>query len=355
MNRAAKTLLCVGVLIIGSVWLLHSQPLLLTNRTVKLTGINIAGAEFNGDVVPGMYGQHYFYPRPSTIDYYATRGMNVIRLPVLWERLQRQLHTRLNDTEMARIDFVINHATAKKMTVILDVHNYAKYSNALIGSSNLPAQAFGDLWGQIALRYKRNPLVMFGLMNEPHDISTETWLEAVNIAIAEIRHAGAHNLILVPGNSWTSARDWTSTHYGTPNGVAMLKVVDPGKNNVIEVHQYFDSDYSGSHPECQNVNIGVESLVKFTQWARTHRRTAFLGEFGAGDDPVCLEVLDRVLKFLAENSDVWLGWTYWPIGAWWPRDHSTGDEPRDNQDPPPQMSVLEKYTRYVASPQTRPQ
>ncbi len=48
-----------------------------------------------------------------------------------------------------------------------------------------------------------NPKVIFGLMNEPHDLPTENWLTAANVAIAAIRATGATNLITVPGNAFT--------------------------------------------------------------------------------------------------------------------------------------------------------
>ena len=80
----------------------------------------------------------------------------------------------------------------------------------------------------------------------PHDMPTEQWLGAANAAIAAIRKAGAHNLILVPGNSWTGAHSWLDDWYGGPNGVWMLKVRDPQDHYAFEVHQYLDADSSGT-------------------------------------------------------------------------------------------------------------
>jgi len=355
VNRAVQAAFCIGALAAALLLLAQAQSWVPRNRSVQLTGINISGAEFNSDNLPGVHGRNYIYPKLSTIQYFAAKGMNVIRLPLAWERLQHQLTAKIDEIEMRRVDAVVNIAGKNGMKIIIDVHNYARYFGAVVGSPSLPISALGDLWRQIAARYNGNDLVIFGLMNEPHEISTETWLEAANIAIAEIRRMGARNLILVPGNDWSSARRWSSTHYGTPNSIAMLNVVDPGRNNVFEVHQYFDRDYSGMHRECQHVDVGVESLAEFTRWARANSKQGFLGEFGMGADPNCLEVLDRVLKFMADNNDVWLGWTYWAAGALWPRDYFTNLEPHNGQDPPPQMSVIQKYTRYDGPAQTRPQ
>jgi endoglucanase len=344
MIRTVKITVGVTVFALAILFLAHTQSPPLTNRSVQLTGINLAGAEFGSENLPGIYGQHYIYPDPSTIDYFAAKGMNIIRLPLSWERLQHELGSDLDEAEMRRIDLIVNYTGAKKIKIILDVHNYAAYFGSVIGTEKLPPNALGDLWRRIGARYKDNELVIFGLMNEPTGLQTKTWLTAANSAIAEIRRTGAKNLIFVPGNGWSSARSWTGGGYGTSNAKVMLNVVDAGNNSVFEVHQYFNSDWTGTRPDCQSDDIGVLTLTPFTQWARKHRKRGFLGEFGVGSNPTCLEALDRVLKFMAENNDVWLGWTYWAAGSWWPKDYFTSIEPLDGRDRP-QMSVLEKYIR----------
>ena len=170
-------------------------------------------------------------------------------------------------------------------------------------------------------------------MNEPNNLPTETWLEAANIAIAEIRRTGAKNLILVPGVGWSSARSWEGGGYGTPNSEAMLKVEDPAGNFAYEVHQYFNADWTGASADCQSVDVGIETLTPVTQWAREHGKRIFLGEIGVGSGETCLEALDRVMRFMSENSDVWLGWTYWAGGAWWPKDYFTNLQPLERQGP----------------------
>lgn len=306
-----------------------------------LTGVNIAGAEFNGKKLPGVAGRDYFYPKPATIDHFAAEGMNVIRVPFRWERIQPILNGDLDPAEYRRLADVVHRATAKKLFVILDVHNYAAYGGASIGTPQVPVAAFADLWKRLAGKFKNDRQVGFGLMNEPKGLPTETWLEAANAAIAQIRAAGAKNLVFVPGNGYTGGQSWFKKSYGTPNAAVMLGVNDPADNYVYELHQYLDSNYSGTHPECQSASIGVQTLTAVTEWLRQHHKRGFLGEFGAGKDPTCLAALDAMLGFMDQNRDAWLGWTYWAAGAWPPR-YFTSVQPVDGVDTP-QMKVLLKH------------
>ena len=314
----------------------------------QYAGVNLPIGSFGEESVPGTYGKDYIYPEPSTLDYFANKGMNVIRLAVLWERLQHRSQADLDNEEIRRLDAVINYAGSKGMRVILDVHNYARYYGAVIGSKGLPTNALGDLWRRLGERYKDNENVIFGLMNEPHGLPTETWLEAANVAIAEIRKTGAKNLVLVPGNGWSSARDWVGGSYGTPNSEVMLKVEDPADNFAYDVHQYFNFDWTGTTADCQSVDIGISTLTPVTDWSRQNKQRAFLGEFGVGPSGTCLAALDRIMRFLSENKDVWLGWTYWAGGEWWPANYFTNIQPRDGHERP-QISVLQKYLRRDSS------
>src|SRR5574340_971626 len=80
----------------------------------ELTGVNIAGAEFNGKALPGVAGKDYFYPKAATFDHFAAKGMNVIRLPFRWERIQPTLNGELDAAEYRRLADTVHQARAKK-------------------------------------------------------------------------------------------------------------------------------------------------------------------------------------------------------------------------------------------------
>jgi endoglucanase len=304
-----------------------------TAAVIKYAGVNLSCAEFGQNNLPGTYNVHYTYPTQAEVDYFRREGMNIIRLPFRWERLQQATNAALNSTELNRLHTFVSATTAKGVYVILEPHNFARYypdpanfqssTQGLIGSY-YDNSVFADFWSRVANIYKTNDHVIFNLMNEPNTMPTEQWVSAANAAIAAIRATGSTNLIQVPGNQWTGAHAWTANYYGTPNSVAMLNIVDPADNYAFEVHQYLDSDSSGTTTNIVNADIGVTRLSAFTDWLRANHKRGFLGEFavatntiGSGATQIGDEALTNMLSHIQTNADVWLGWTWWAAGPWW--------------------------------------
>ena len=284
---------------------------------IKYRGVNLAGADFGEGNLPGTFGVDYTYPTNAEATYFKSKGMNVIRLPFRWERLQPTLNAALDPTELNRLQTFVNQAIAAGHTVVLDPHNYARYKNNIIGASSVTNANFADFWGRVATVYKNNPAVIFGLMNEPNSMSTETWVAAANAAIASIRAVGANNVIAVPGNGWTGAHSWDQNWYGTANSIAMLSIKDSANNIMFEAHQYLDSNSSGTSDVCVSPTIGAERLVTFTNWLRTNGKKGFLGEFAGGNNATCNQSIANMLAYMQANADVWAGWTWWAAGPWW--------------------------------------
>lgn len=317
---------------------------------LPLRGVNLAGAEFGEGHLPGVHGIDYVYPDPlyansyDSLSYYLKKGMTAFRLPFRWERVQPTLGQPLHPEELERLRSTVKRITDAGAFAILDLHNYARYQGKLIGSEVTNAQ-FADVWGRLAAEFRGNERLVLGLMNEPHTMPTEQWLSAANAAIKAIRDAGSTQLVLVPGNNWTDGNSWTSEIYGTPNSTTMSGVVDPGNNYAFEVHQYFDSDGSGTQEACVSATHGSEALQKVTEWMRGLGKKAFLGEFGASSQPVCLSAVEDLLNYIEHNTDVWLGWAWWAGGPWW-GSYLMSLEPNAGQDQP-QMDVLERHLSAI--------
>jgi endoglucanase len=192
-------------------------------------------------------------------------------------------------------------------------------SGSVIGNTSDPHAAttanIADLWAQLACRFKHNPNIIFGIMNEPHDMPTSLVLKNNQAMVDAIRGVGAQQLILVPGNGWTGAHRWLENSCEAaecaPNAEVMRAIYDPLDNFAFDMHLYFDNDTSGTHPAC--TLSAPANLGPVTKWLHENRHTAFLSEFGAGQGENCSETLRNTLMHL-EHSGVFIGWTYWSAG-----------------------------------------
>ena len=306
-----------------------------------LAGTNLSGAEFGTRA--DVYGKDYTYPTNAEIDYFTGKGLKVFRINFLWERLEPTLDAPLATVELGRLKSLIGYISSKGAYSIVDPHNYARYADKIVGSGSGAATAaqLGTFWKLVATEFKGDPHVIFGLMNEPHDMATSLWLTDANAAIAEIRKAGATNLILVPGNFWTGAHSWVGTAADS-NSTVMAGVVDPGKNFAYEVHQYLDTDSSGTSATCVSRTIGSERLAAFTKWVTDRGARAFLGEFGGSSDATCLAAIDDMLTYVDAHRAQYLGWTWWSAGPWW-ADYMYSIEPTASGADKPQFATLLKH------------
>ena len=302
-----------------------------------LAGVNIAGGEF-GSARPGRLAFDYAYPSQAEIDYFAAAGFRVLRVPFLGDRAVSLDGTAatLRPDDIAELDRVVDGARKRGLYVVLDLHEFGELNGRSIGKDLAATQAFATIWQVLAKHYARRPNVIFGLMNEPHLQTPEEWLLGANAGIRAIRAAGARQLILVPGSAWTGAHSWI----GSRNGAVMTGIADPQNHFAIEVHQYLDGNSSGSSPEVI-AGAGTERLAAFTDWARRNGLKAFLGEFGWPDSPAGHAEGESMLRSMAANGDVWLGFAYWAAGPMW-GDYMFSVEPADGRDKP-QMAVLKKY------------
>ncbi|KAJ3208311.1 hypothetical protein HDU83_003092 [Entophlyctis luteolus] len=292
-------------------------------HALQYLGVDEAGLEFGispsgvTGTVPGTLGTDYFAPSATAMTNAASKFSNLFRISFAWERVQPTLNGDLNAAYLATIDSAVQTATGLGAVAVLDLHNYAKYQGSEIGAGTVTAANLADVWTKLAQKYMGNNLVWFGLMNEPTGIDANTWFAAAQVAITAIRNTGATNVISVPGNCFTGAHSWVSGNCdvtATSNAVAALTITDPGNNMVFEMHQYFDSDFSGTHAGCVN---DFNQLTAATAWLRSNGKKGFLGEFAGDSSSQCQTVVQGVLNYLNQNSDVWTAASWWAAGSAW--------------------------------------
>jgi len=192
----------------------------------------------------------------------------------------------------------------------------------VIGNTSDPTAAttaqFGVFWGELAGRFKNNSKVIFGLMNEPHDMPTSLILENDQAAITAIRKAGAKNLIIAPGNGYTGGHSWTqntgSTGGDDPSSEWLYKIADPLNNTAFDIHEYLDSDFSGGHLNCSS--LASSMLAPLTAWLKQYSFKAMITEFGAANTTECAPYITDIIDYMADNEE-YIGWTAWAAGPFW--------------------------------------
>jgi endoglucanase len=306
--------------------------------TLQYVGINLSGLEFGAGNYPGVLNTDYVMPTHAEIDSYAAEGMNIIRLPFAWERLQPVMNGPLDQNYLSLIDNVVNYAASKGMTVDLDLHNYGLYYGNPVGGASVPNSAFANLWSQVAQHYASTPNVMFDLMNEPYEQTGQQWVQSANAAIAAIRGTGASQEILVGGVNYENGEAWT-----TSSDVFMSGIVDPKMNFAYEVHQYINV-WNGPITSVVSPTFGADSLQAVTQWAQANGARLFLGEFGAVNSVASLAATTNELNYIAQNTNVWQGATEWGGGPWW-GNYAYSTEPV-NGSPSPQVQMLQHYLTH---------
>lgn len=188
--------------------------------------------------------------------------------------------------------------------------NFGRYNGNIITDT----AGFQAFWKTVASHFNGNSHVIFDTNNEYHDMDNSLVGNLNQAAINGIRAAGATSqTIFVEGNSYTGAWTWVSSGTDT----AMGALYDPHDNVIYEMHQYLDSDGSGTHSTCVSTTIGQQRLVAATNWCRSNKKNCIIGETAAASNSVCLSAIEGMLSYMKANNDVWRGWLLWGGGPWW--------------------------------------
>lgn len=306
----------------------------------NLTGVNLAGAEFNSSRIPGVMNKDYVYPTREELVYWKGKGATAIRLPFRWERVQPALMGELDEAQIAAIKSVVDVAVELNLCLILDLHNYGTYGGQAIGSAGVPQDAFFDVWQRLAERFPDASHVALSLMNEPKGLTIAQWATVAQNTVLHLRNAASPHLILAGGGRWSGVHEWTKEFSGTSNAKAFADVRDPIGRLAIEVHQYADANFSGTGTTCLAPERFDSMFAAVSDWARQTGHKLFLGEFGVPASPDCLAALDHILSLTTDRT-VWQGWTYWAAGRWW-GSYPLSIEPRAGADAP-QTAVVGRY------------
>jgi len=307
-------------------------------EAIPLVGLNLSGAGFAAQVLPGVNGTHYIFPVEAYFSQWSSRGVKLIRFPIIWERLQPSLGGALDPTYAGLIDRTFGYANKYGMKIILDLHNYMRYRGVVIGTGNVSYAHYQDVMSRIAQRWSSQPsLFAYDVMNEPHDAVAQ-WAVAAQVAINAVRTIDSTRPIVIEGNGWAEATRWPQWNDN------LLALKDPADNLIFQAHTYFDGEGGGgnyANPSASSYpdNYGVERVKPFVEWLKKNGKRGMIGEFGVPDsDPRWNVIMGRMLAYLKQNC---IPATYWAAGPGW-ANYNLAVEPINGVERP-QWATLKAY------------
>ncbi|MBA1259170.1 MULTISPECIES: DUF4214 domain-containing protein [Pseudomonas] len=309
----------------------HAEP-------VHLVGLNLSGAGFAAQVLPGINGTHYIFPTEGYFSQWNARGVKLIRFPIIWERLQPALGGVLDPTYAGLIDRTFGYADKYGMKIILDLHNYMRYRGVVIGTGNVSYAHYQDVMTRIAQRWSGRPsLFAYDVMNEPHDAVAQ-WAIAAQYAINGVRRIDSTRPIMIEGNGWAEATRWPQWND------SLLALKDPADNLIFQAHTYFDGEGGGGNYAVTSANAypddyGIQRVKPFVDWLKKNGKRGMIGEFGIPDsDPRWNVIMGRMLAYLKQNC---IPATYWAAGPGW-ANYNLSVEPINGVERP-QWATLKAY------------
>lgn len=282
-------------------------------------GVNIAGLDFgcSTDGTCTVGGVTFPSTGIAQMQHFSAKdNLNTFRLTVGWQFLTNNvMGGALDATNFGQYNTLMSSCLAiTGAKCIIDVHNYARWNGNIIGQSTSGPtnEQFAALWTSLATQYSNNTNVVFGVMNEPHDLTVSTWADTVQAAVTAIRAVAPKHIVLMPGSSFSSAQALP-----TEAGPFLLNVTNPDgttDNLMFDVHKYLDSDNSGTSTECTTNNIDT-AFSPLATWLRANNRQAMVTETGGGNTASCIKFVCEELAFLNQNSDVFSGYVGWSAGG----------------------------------------
>lgn len=229
-------------------------------------------------------------------------GANVIRVS-LGEQLWLKTSCYYEPDYALVVSQVVKWVTELGMVALLDLH-FNSVTPCTPPGQQMMADYPGSVnfWSQVASKFKGNPLVAFGLYNEPHGISNKVWLDGGILLHAPIpyraagmqqlydavRATGAQNLVMASGLGW--ARSFPNPKLS-------------GYNIVYSVHAYTCPQVPP--PECDTPNP-YQAPPILNQWVGPAQSVpVMVTEFGF-PDPNSGTYNASVAQFAAAHGWGWI-------------------------------------------------
>lgn len=305
-------------------------------------GVNIAAAEFNSDSGNIDWIIQDAFPNKKDLSYFGKYGMNTYRMPIRWSYAQPVLNGALNDAYVNQLYQSVKLYLEAGHNVIIDLHSYMHFESdprkdPLNSSQIVTEQQLVDFWDKLSTKFKdlavaypdsqRKNQLIFDLMNEPtDDISASATLKRYNGVLSMLRQKGIHNLVLLEGPHYSGMHSWITRKDSENKSNAEVftpeNIKDSANNYAINVHQYFDHNFSGTNLQC--TGYPISEIQQFIEWSKQTKQKFMVTELGGADQGNCQPYILDFLNLLHQSETNYgssegglLGWTLWSGGRYW--------------------------------------
>jgi hypothetical protein len=235
-----------------------------TGKPLLLRGMNVSGMEYSHLPYAGM--------DPDELRL-VVEGWNcdIIRIPFVQSRVSEPEYVE-------ELKQVVNWLWDLGAFTILDLQWLSK-------ESGVPPEPDLDsiaCWDNLARSFNNQPHVIFDLLNEPHDVPLERWLEWAYLLTDTVRASDPERVVMVGGMDW--AYDLRGVHLEVPNVIYSTHVY---RNKGQQWHECFGH--------------------------KTANFPVFAGEFGGHDEDIHWG--RQLLDYFDQRQ---MGWTAW---SWRDRPH----------------------------------
>ncbi|PLW10130.1 hypothetical protein PCANC_21358 [Puccinia coronata f. sp. avenae] len=264
----------------------------------------------------------------QAIHYLEDREVGLIKLPLSWESLQRnitqlEIYTDVVATVTSRnasaiVTLSISPEQFSNFTSNTTLHNgtdkdhHKKY--LLKDAANA---SFVELWGKMAAHFQHDRRVIFHLMAIPHgSVLPRNWNQTVQAAVTNIRKNGARNVIILPSFISTNETTFNSFRDFPKDFERMQHVKNPDGTTdgiVFDVAQTLGPKGPNSQ-RCKGVDVSkiVSPVVKIL---KEHERQAIVGTLAAGSDSSCTKTLVKFAKQISGSYPSLAGFVMYGAGA----------------------------------------
>lgn len=274
-------------------------------KPVLLTGVNIASLEWTDE------GQQV----DKSVDHAIWEWKaNLIRLPLAQDRWFGKMTNQTDGGFAYRgiVDKLVDACAVGRAYILVELHwstcGIWVNEGGKLGQHNMPDKYSVDFWNDVARRYKDHPNVIFGVYNEPHDVSWQIWRDGGTITDRPAQQN----------------RSWTPVEY---EAVGMQKLYDTvrqtGAKNVVSIGG-LDWGYDlsgvlqGFAVKGMDIIYETHPYPQKKEWDKcfgevSKQYPVYIGEWGAGGNTNGMAYGQRIMDYVKQHDiQLWTSWDFHP-------------------------------------------